>query len=1658
MMSRYSAGGAAAAGGMDFQNRVAAWVAVRVLAEKGATPPWELPGDTTLDWLQCETDQPVDDLLIGTSQQGRVFAQVKRSLSLSSHEDSDLASVLDQFVHQFVACRPGSCNRALDPQRDRLLLITSSASSEPIRVHLRNMLRRVRRLTPDQTLDDAAQNQAERHALATVRGHIHRSWQALLDREPSDQKLRQLLSLIHIQVLDVGEGETGEREAKDLLRSAILRDPNQADQAWAKLAGLCARFAAQRSGATRTDLQRELLNAGFDLRAPRSYEQDIERLRTHSEQTFSALAHLAEVRLGSTSIKIRRACTDALKQAAMTQSILVVGEPGAGKSGALHDFVAALREDKRDYVFLAVDRLAAQSLGELRAELGLEHELPEVLENWPGLEPAFLVIDALDAARGGRVERMIRDLIRKVVEKDGRWRVVASVRKFDLRYGVELQRLFAGNPPTSFADPEFQHVRHLNVPKLSDEEVDQIGQQSSELLSLIEGAPSELRDLLRVPFNVRLLAELLDAGLRIEELTPIRTQLELLERYWLHRVVRSDGEGDAREAVLREVCEKMVAARMLRVDRSAVARPDTSTLLNDLLSTQILVEWQASPEAQPDRYILAFSHHVLFDYAVARLLFRGDSAKLTRRLEKDPELVMVIRPSLVLHFHHTWDASSDRRQFWELVFRVIATPSIPEVGKLIGPAVAAELAKTMADLESLCKALEEDGAGREDAAEQAFRHLVGALVAGTPGGVALVGPNAGPWCELLERVTRKLRSTVAYTSRTLLITLCERTDEFSPDQRAAAGQAARRLLEFAWALKPRDEWLVVHALQCVCRTFESDPDASESLIRHTIEPSHLSQYGFEELPWLAQEVKRLIPFAPTLVRDIYCAAFRHQEESEEPTPIGSSRILPLVSNRRQDYEMALYQLAKTFPAFLESAPEEATHTLIRVLEAYVTQRHSPASGQWHEEAFDFDGRQAHLRTDYSHIWDESGIHRDDGPMKMLDAFQQFVEGLATTEEGGSQWRRLLDIIVSENRLAVLWRRVLRAGARCPKALGREILPLAWAHPILTGIDTTVQAGEYLKAIFPILEPELRQRIEKAILEIPNVVSADHREAYERDRDRLLGCLPLEAIVTDEARQRLEELKAQNDVPHNEPLVRFGGLESVPYGEEENLRDQGVPVDAEPNRRIRELEQPVKEFADRHLNSIPTLQEAISILPALRNLREALSRAEEDGVDPRQRDYAWGTLAAACARIARAEGLSCGQELGTFVRTVLLQASRHPKPAHDPQYDGQFDEHPSWGSPAPRIEAAEGLITLAHHPDCATSDVLTAIEELSTDPVPAVRYRIAAHLDALYGVAPDLMWRIAEHMARHEKSRDVLQGLLAGPLNRLAGVESDRVAELTKTIWDRITEGAGANQVREFCVGIFSGLYIWRNHAASRDVVREIVSNPASYPSEAGYVLGRLREPLTHGPTDRSDPKVDAVRRRALDLLHLLLRSTQSSLREIENRYASRPFSDWPKSNQKTVKSLLRLIDRIGTEVYFASGAYDARRQGQRREVREVGPQSRRFYEEAGKILDELADAALPSVTHHLLETLEYFIPLDPRGVFLRIQRIVVGAQQAGYQYESMAADLIVRLVERYLAEHRTLLQEDEYCRKALIKVLDVFVRAGWPSARRLAYRLEEIFR
>jgi hypothetical protein len=87
-------------------------------------------------------------------------------------------------------------------------------------------------------------------------------------------------------------------------------------------------------------------------------------------------------------------------------------------------------------------------LADLKGELGLTHDLLEVLEAWPGGEPGVVIIDALDASRGGPSEAAFASLIELALPRLGeRSSIVASIRTFDLLNGRRFRETMQGAPP-----------------------------------------------------------------------------------------------------------------------------------------------------------------------------------------------------------------------------------------------------------------------------------------------------------------------------------------------------------------------------------------------------------------------------------------------------------------------------------------------------------------------------------------------------------------------------------------------------------------------------------------------------------------------------------------------------------------------------------------------------------------------------------------------------------------------------------------------------------------------------------------------------------------------------------------------------------------------------------------------------------------------------------------------------------------------------------------------------------------------------------------------------------------------------------------------------------------------------------------------------------
>lgn len=328
-MAKMNAGGAAAAGGFSFQDQVAAAIAVEILAETQGSARWDLPANTALRELWCEAQTSVDDILVRTSADGHLFIHVKKSLKLSKQSGSRFASALDQCVQLFIDSEyeGGNLKRRLNPDKDRIVIVTDENASASVRKQLPDALKRLRE-SPAGGFEWAAKGQAEK-ALNTVSQLVGRTWKKLTGKAPSDNEIRSLLRLLRVVSLD---GAGSETEARAFLASMVLTDPSRAGDAWNALLKKCRDLTVTRSGNDASGLQKVLLDTGLPLKAVASFREDIRQLQDLTRENLGLLERHASIRIGTDLLPVARPVVAELRSVAEGQSVLLVGEPGTSNS------------------------------------------------------------------------------------------------------------------------------------------------------------------------------------------------------------------------------------------------------------------------------------------------------------------------------------------------------------------------------------------------------------------------------------------------------------------------------------------------------------------------------------------------------------------------------------------------------------------------------------------------------------------------------------------------------------------------------------------------------------------------------------------------------------------------------------------------------------------------------------------------------------------------------------------------------------------------------------------------------------------------------------------------------------------------------------------------------------------------------------------------------------------------------------------------------------------------------------------------------------------------------------------------------------------------------------------------------------------------------
>ena len=266
-----------------------------------------------------------------------------------------------------------------------------------------------------------------------------------------------------------------------------------------------------------------------------------------------------------------------------------------------------------------------------------------------------------------------------------------------------------------------------------------------------------------------------------------------------------------------------------------------------------------------------------------------------------------------------------------------------------------------------------------DATYKTIPHLIGSLSVRVEDGTKIA---TAAWCYFAEQLSNFVQGT-AWPLRTLLFLLSGK--ENTEAERQSVGLAARRLLELGLS-DAKGSNLVNAAIGFVGDTFATDAASSKQLLQRLFNPQRFKNYGHEDIPWLTRKIGKIAEHDQNFAAEIFKYVFSESISDQSETSIGGNRILPLRSNRRQDYEMAQWTLSEYFPTFLSEYPGAATIALVEATRGYVDREHPVQdSSRMHEATV--NGRSIRLIEDWSYIWaHDLDNENGDNALKLVVAF------------------------------------------------------------------------------------------------------------------------------------------------------------------------------------------------------------------------------------------------------------------------------------------------------------------------------------------------------------------------------------------------------------------------------------------------------------------------------------------------------------------------------------------------------------------------------------------------------------------------------------------------------------------------------------------------
>ena len=261
-------------------------------------------------------------------------------------------------------------------------------------------------------------------------------------------------------------------------------------------------------------------------------------------------------------------------------------------------------------------------------------------------------------------------------------------------------------------------------------------------------------------------------------------------------------------------------------ERASLYEPAKQTAWNNLLSDEILTKVSSTGQR------IAFSHNILFDYAISVLLIEDDSQQLEDFILEDESRPLFLRPSLTYFFTRLWYKAPDTfwKAFWH-VFPSNHSVHLRLVARLIPTGVIANEARRIGQLTPLLDKLER----AEEISNEATMWLLQSVR-------ALEIKRDPLWIDFFDKASSYLHADFVWDLATLTSDIFERArDTDNTTVINTCGQIGRRLLVWVWREREAtvNSWYnrlgSYQAVPLVAKTYETNVEESRTLLENVLD-------------------------------------------------------------------------------------------------------------------------------------------------------------------------------------------------------------------------------------------------------------------------------------------------------------------------------------------------------------------------------------------------------------------------------------------------------------------------------------------------------------------------------------------------------------------------------------------------------------------------------------------------------------------------------------------------------------------------------------------------------------------------------------------------------------------------------------------------------